>query len=105
MNNDQQIQDLQTQVKDLKNQIDILNNTNQPKNNFEDAQTNLFDIIGLIPSYTTSTELSQKIAFPPRTIYGQIFLYTTGGVTKLYMYDTSNTSSTFSNGWHYVTLT
>lgn len=108
-------QQLQSQVRMLQSQVDAL--TQILKNhNHADTQTvsiNLKNIRDLFQTVTdasgATTNRDLKLAVPPRSLYEQIFYWTDvpngGSVKKLYIYDSSNTSSTYSNGWHYITMT
>lgn len=74
---------------------------------------NLVNINGFIPTIQDASGVTanrdKKIANRPTNFFDQVFYWTDvpgGGTAKrLYFFDSTNTSSTYSNGWHFVTMT
>lgn len=74
---------------------------------------NLLNVSNFIPTILdlsgATTNLSKKTAVRPTNFYDQMFYWTdvpNGGTAKrLYFFDSTNTSGTYTNGWHYTAMT
>ena len=51
-------------------------------------QINFFSLLGFLPTYTDSTTVTNVKAAAPNSVAQQIFIDTSTGTKKLYIYDT-----------------
>lgn len=110
-----EFQKLQTQVQDLLRKLGDLT-TDFENHRHADARgypINLVNINGFVPTILDASGATanrdKKIVNRPTNFYDQMFYWTDvpgGGTAKrLYFFDSTNTSPTYSNGWHFVTMT
>lgn len=86
---EQEIQQLRSELISLTGKIDTLSQEvkQQTHNGTDGRQVDFNNLIGLIKTVTSSSELTNLLASKPSAVRDQILIDTTTATKKLYLYD------------------
>lgn len=89
------VEELKSQVRNLTQELAEHNH-----NGIRGNRVDLFDLLGSIKTVNNATELTRVTAEKPRNVWEQIFIDTSTGTKKLYIYDMESGGA----GWKSTTI-